>query len=367
MEEWGYYNVPAMVPVFADLRGVTHSADCWYLGAQLYEHNPCSPFGLKYNYPVWLLYLHYIGVGAQSTEALGIVCIGGFLLAVTLVTRPKSLLSAACLLFICTSMPVMLAVERGNCDLIAFILVALFLLMYQRYNTLCYACLYLAAILKIFPVFAYLAIIREKTSRLIWIGVLLFVLTTMYLFFTWSDIVGIRAATPQSPVLSYGIARVGPAFALLSDSHSRSAIIIGALVITLAVMIGTYQIIRKGFTPEVLTEHAIRSFLAGGGIFLGSWICTTNFCYRLIFLLFLFPLFSECLQGHHGQKIIGLSGIMLLLLCLRAEGSPWLTSQGVDELAVLLLAGVVLAVCGLLVIKQLPGKIDLGKRSEPVE
>jgi hypothetical protein len=120
-----FFRIPRAIPVYYDLRQLTHSSGCDASFADLVANAAnCDPGKRPFNYTFPSLEaFRFLGIDASNTELLGAV-IGAFGLATALVfifalvkgRLSKLLLSAAFML----SFPFMLAVERGNHDLLVF-------------------------------------------------------------------------------------------------------------------------------------------------------------------------------------------------------------------------------------------------------
>ncbi len=146
-------------PSFADLRSVTSAWECDRAGTPVLPVNPCDPYGDRpANYPRLWLAPSGIGLGEGSTVALGVASAALFFVALLYVlARGRArgpLLCAA----IAISPGVMFAVERGNVDLLLFALLALALALFRgsaASRAASHALFLLAAMLKLFPVFAW--------------------------------------------------------------------------------------------------------------------------------------------------------------------------------------------------------------------
>ena len=111
-ETWDHLGVTAMLPAFADLRGVLSAVECFdSLGVSLYKSNPCDPWGRPFNYPRIWLYLHYFGLNQDHASFLGVVLAGVFYVAVfTLMGRINPFKFLVYGLVLC-SPPMLLAIE----------------------------------------------------------------------------------------------------------------------------------------------------------------------------------------------------------------------------------------------------------------
>ncbi len=132
-----------------------------------------------------------------------------FFLAVFLVIGRINVGEALIYTGILVSPAIMLAVERGNNDLLIFGLVSLASILLSRRQVGMYAgasgLLLFASILKIYPVFASLVFLRRERKRaLIGLGLILVPLT-LYLLATAEDLRLLSEATPRPIFHAYGV------------------------------------------------------------------------------------------------------------------------------------------------------------------
>jgi hypothetical protein len=304
--EWQVFWVPDLLPPFVDMASLTSAWECTRDGVEVLPSNPCDPFGRPANYPkLWLLPAP-LGLGQESTVALGITTgvlfFGSFLLLIGGATIGEGIVYGIALI----SPAVMLGVERGNADFIVFaILVAVVLLFRARaawVRVAAHAVLLLAAMLKLFPAFAFGLLGRQpRRWRLIAGGS---VLTTfaLYVLVTLSDIRTINRVLPQSNYFSYG-ADVGldAARGWLASRVARSLVgspttatvtttTLVVLALATSAALAWRRTGRAGVDSPVKEDaRALDAFVVGAGIYVGSFAVTHNFDYRLAFLLLTLP------------------------------------------------------------------------------
>src|SRR5205085_2865823 len=134
--------------------------------------NPCDPFPRPANYPRMWLWPSFLGLGQSSTIVLGVVVavafFAGALVLMGRVEKPLDVLVWICLLI---SPAVMLGVERGNADLIVFPLVVTALVLLGSRATsarvAAHGVFLFAAMLKLFPAFAFIALLRQPRRRML--------------------------------------------------------------------------------------------------------------------------------------------------------------------------------------------------------
>lgn len=197
---WSALQVPAMMPIFADMRVIQAATELSRHGIDPQTHSlePISVFPM--NYPsIWIGIGEVLNLPAEShflvvcaLVLLSFVGVGCFLLY-----RFPSYGLLACLLSTAT----LLGMERGNCDLVVFCLVFAFVIALPRNWSL--VPLLLAIALKLYPVFAIAGYLIGRRYR-----ILLFAVAAASVVFILyrHELAGIRAVTLQgsSFVISYG-------------------------------------------------------------------------------------------------------------------------------------------------------------------
>lgn len=284
-EFWTWLGVEPLRPVFADLRNITTALDCQRLGYDPLVEDPCDPWGRPMNYPrVWLL-LGSLGMGEASTEWLGYgLAAAFFCAAATLAVRLRpweATVYAGCLL----SPAVLLGVERGNNDLVLFILLvaaAAWLSASHRGEGLGWGLVGLSAVLKLYPIVACAVALREPPRRAAAILGGAMVLFGTYLALTLSDVALIRNAVPFDTERSYGYRVVFDWMSEQTARPQRTALAASALF---AVGAGS---LSAGLCARPLARPS-RAFDLGCALYAGTFALGYNWDYRLVFVLLAVP------------------------------------------------------------------------------
>ena len=318
-DHWQRFGVPPGPVEFADLELVTVAWECDREGVPVLPENPCDPFLRPNNYPqLWLL-PSALGVGEEATVPLAVAMaalfFAAFLILMGRATIWEGLLYSAAL----TSPAVMLGVERGNIDLIVFAVLVGAVVLFRRSPALrvaSHALFLLAAILKLFPVFAWGALVRQSRRWVIWgVGAVAFMFLA-YVVATWGEIQTFLGEVPQANGISFGAdvtteAIQGhsasfwlPIEALLDWEARRESldwyaqesagnVMTAALVLGAAAVAGILAWRRRGYrawpTANEAPSWGIDAFLAGAGIYVGTFALEHNWDYRLAFLLLTLP------------------------------------------------------------------------------
>lgn len=325
------YQFPVMVPSFADLRVITSAYDSADLDYDPMVYNICDPWERPFNYPrIWMVFSIF-GITQKHTSVIGVALAFIFYMCLAWLVIPRIKLKTSIIYIIAVLSPaVVLGVERGNTDLIIFIILALALLFLRRGRrvTDIVSCLLilLSSILKLFPIFAFSALLKEKRkSFLIFLGICVFVFLG-YLVLTYDDLVIINKNTPKPTDLTYGNMIIfdywvdSIANLLSMDVQSLKILTRAAsLILSFAIIVLALSSYNRLKEDEIYSVcNFIDALRIGSSIYVGTFLLGYNFNYRLIFLFFCIPQLIEWskLKGN-----ISLSGVAILLILI----SMWST------------------------------------------
>ncbi len=156
--------IPFKYP-FLDWEYIGANVKCWNEGINVYVTNPCDVLNRTYNLsPLWLRAV-FIPTDRAWTMPIGVGIILAFLLSLFWLLRPTNWREVIIFALTCTSPMVVEALERGNIDVIIFIMlvVAGVLCAGQLTNRiLSYALILLAGLLKFYPLIALSTALRER-------------------------------------------------------------------------------------------------------------------------------------------------------------------------------------------------------------
>ncbi len=321
---WSSLGVKSWVPPFADLRTITGATVTMDQGLDPIVDNVGDPWHRGANYPrLWFLAAHALGLGPAATVPLGLVsamalAAGFFILQPIVTTRTD-----AVLLYGAGVMPATLfGLERGNIDLMIFPLVALALVQRRRpwRSSLLLA---VAAVLKIFPAVGLAGLIpsgRRGTIAVAAIGGTLAVLALIFRH----DLQLIAKTVPVVPFGSYGVASL--ALNVLAAVHGgighAPALAYAWTLALSALAIGAWAAWRADETlSETACDDVVRqAFLVSAAIYTGTYLMSSNFDYRLIFLIPAVP-FINTLRRSQGivMPAAGLVGLSSLAIAMWEE------------------------------------------------
>lgn len=314
---WTLWNIPTMSPHFADLRGFLAGAESRALGFDPMINNPADPYTPKrqVNYPRVLQGLYGTGVNQNHTTFIGMVLILFFLVGVCLILPYADYKIIATVMAAVLSPAVLLGIERTNIDLLMFFLVSLAIITVKRQPVFSVAAVLLAFVLKLFPIFGGAALLRVGRSmfpRYIFIIVLC---AAFYTALTYSDLLLIKAATPQSTLLTYGLNVVWMKIAGINATLGTAVKYLSYLMALLLLLYASTALLRDDFLDEGKSPSVyLDAFRAGAAIYLGTFLLNNNWDHRLMFLIFTLPQLVSWI--HHSARLISINCIIVLLSTL---------------------------------------------------
>jgi Glycosyltransferase family 87 len=287
---WHLLGVPQLSPPFADLRFITSAWQCINEHVPVHSLNPCDPLNRRVDYPAIWFFPAALGLGENSTTSLGILLALAFLLsAVAVVPRDTGEREAFIYSLAVCSPAVMLGVERGNTDLIVFVLlVAAAASLSHRHDSLILGAgaLLLAAVLKLFPILTLPALAR-RNRRTACAGAIVVGGFAAYAVAARDDLSKVARAVPVRIGDSYGMDL--PKLASHSAVMALVAVALAAIAIALAALLRRY--VDWPNTTEVTDR--LRLFWMGSSVYLGTFVLTRSFDYRMVFLLLAIPQLLE--------------------------------------------------------------------------
>jgi len=334
-----YPLVAKMLPPFADLRVIAAGAECIRLGYDVLVANPCDPWKRPMNYPpIWSVPASW-GLDQSHTVILGILFGLLFFSLVFVTIKRLNYIEALFYALILCSPSAMLAIERGNNDLIIFILLSLSLLIMKNKTAIwryfSYIIIMVAAILKLYPIFALITALKEKKRNFTVIFLSIFIAFGIYVVTTFESIILVSKATPRATKISYGgrvifdviFEELDRYFYSFYNSHIPHFNLIKFLLfyLTIALFLLISYLLAKHtenlFQNNKLNINQIEAFRIGSSIYIGTFLIGNNWDYRLIFLLFTIPQILAWLKTQ--VQFESISGLALMLIIL----TTWLSSK----------------------------------------
>lgn len=312
MKTWIFLRVPALYPPFADLRTVQAALKAIARGFDPRLINPDDPWSRRMNYPmIWVKIARVFGFASETKYLLFVSsCVIAYLVCVYDLLRKYPSIWLLVTIFSGSSL---LAIERGNNDLLVFVLLYLSSIVSVLWMSA--AMIMLGTILKIYPIFAAVSLLR---NRVVFGGLLL--ASVLYFLFDFDDILKVRSATPISGTLSYGI----PSIVAAAPQAIVSPILLGALLLMFVGAFFFSKFFRDNSVTDGAPKEVVRLFLAGSGVYVATFLFSSNWDYRLICIILCIPyllhLRSEILKNILLAQVLFSSNYPILF---RLFGARW--------------------------------------------
>jgi hypothetical protein len=311
---WSSVYVPTMYPPFADMRLIQGAVISVERGLNPRVSNVGDHWRRPFNYPMlWVA----IGKALNFTNESRFILICSALLlsfvgicAYLIFTLPSFGLLASLI-----STATLLGIERANTDLVVFcLLVPAALWLPKRWSPIP---ILLATLLKLYPVFALSALFVHRKFRIFG--------------YLWGQLGAIRAVTPVSCTLSYGLPSVAACFYEHGLSLWQFIIV---LALTGATLLGLARYFHRAEMAHPRQECTFHLMLVGAAIYVGTFIFSANFDYRLIFLIFCIPFLERQPFPFAGALIVAILLAMNELLLTYWFGLNGLIVVGLAKLAI---------------------------------
>lgn len=307
---------------FLDGEYVVSSVRCLHRGIDVYVSNPCDVHeGTPFDYPpLWGL-LGYVPLGANAGLWFSLLSVATFV--ASLVLLPAARTTAACLLVVLTVLSgyVAFAVERANNEILVFAAAAAGAAAVARsdaWRTAGYGLIYLAGLMKYFPLIGMLAALREGRRMFLLLAGASLAITLPLAAFWHEDIAKSLRAVPIGELTGYTFgsdivaATIAQVAGLPPDAATalRMAMILCALAA--GIVAGTKLPLRDAVAALDRREQAF--LLIGALISVGLFFAMRNNLYRAIHLVLAYPsLVALAGQGRLGWRGAGIWLVPALL------------------------------------------------------
>jgi len=300
-----YYNIirhwgisPFKTP-FEDTDTVISAVRCAREGFDVYIFNPCDPQLRQFDYsPLWM-WLKIFPVTTSWLNIAGLTVDISFLLSLWLLPLAQDRVSAWIMAAATVSTGVLYAVERGNNDLVLFILAILSAAMLQKnwfIRIICYMFLLVAGLLKYYPLATILIALRERPKRFLSLAVISLLITILFAVSTWHDLVRALSIIPQgSPFADmFGSITVGAGLSQISNLSAQpdrwaNLIRFSMILICLYYSVQAGKAIKTRDALNYLGARERSLLLLSALLIVGCFFTAQNLGYRVVHLLLAMP------------------------------------------------------------------------------
>jgi len=285
---WGITSVP----YFVDLKILLCGIDAMRDGINPYN-SICVNNIAYYNYPIiWGIFSYLPFLTVKNTIIIGIV----LAIIFTLISLHffgkldrKKIVYYSLLLF---SPATILALERGNCDLIIYILILVALINKLYKNYFFSIILLFTSFLKLFPFGAFFSVLflKWKNYKIKYLTLItMLVMFGIYLILISNDLIMVSNKTPRP--IGYHAFGLGNIPGMLMAKYGQNKLIWFFYLIftTLIIIIIFFKTNANISQLNIYNNKFGTAFIVGSCIFLTTYLIGNNFEYRLIFLILCIP------------------------------------------------------------------------------
>ncbi|MBC2665215.1 hypothetical protein H7F51_06770 [Novosphingobium flavum] len=314
--QWGVW--PGDYP-FSDLAGVLSGIECKGRGIDPYVTNPCDAWGRQFDYPPAWLWLSALPVTTGWLVPAGIALDLAFLASLLLLPPARTAQGARLVAAGVLSSVTLFAVERANNDLAVFILVAIgaALLSRRRPALLGYAAIYLAGLLKYFPLAAMALALREAPGRFLAVAAAALAVTALFAAAHHAELASALGTIPfGSPFrMVYGAANLGGGLVMLGApvAAGHAVTVIASLAaLGLGAALGLRPSASAAISPLTQPERVFA--LAGAAMVLGPFFTAQNINYRAVHMLLMLPALVALRETGAARRYASLCWVALAVL-----------------------------------------------------
>ena len=302
--------------LFADWSAVLGANICKEMGYNVYLKNPCDQWGRTHVYGDILLYFPYVEK-FKNFYFLVLPAIINIIFVIVVLSsfRFKNFKTYFTTIIMLFSFPVILALERGQFDVLIFILMVL--IAYFKNKIFNFIILVFVTISKFYPIALGIILFFEKNLKKIFINLLIFLITISLIFFIQSDqMIKIFENRGQSAGFGvYEFSLIGTikffknSIFLVNDTNYNIFIFVLLLLIPSAIF---FVRITKYFFKESISNNINynffedRLYIFSSVIILLCYFTFSSFVYREIFFIGLLPWILKTKESNSDQKFFSI-------------------------------------------------------------
>jgi len=288
---WNVTGIGQSGVPFFDLYGLLAAGELAALGGNPYALNPLDPYLRPHVYTGWWLATGSIGLTRADTLWLGRLQLALTLVAAIALIRPRRASEALFMIAVLASPALLMAVNRGNNDLVVFIVLCGALGCLRQaipgFRLLGAIFVATAAVLKYYPLAAIGVALAARSRREFWLAI---GATALVLLLAWPDLApGLASAGrfKPSPQGLYAFGAPALFIALELRSPNSWALAAGLLVAALSGWSTREQWKQPpGSAPPRTLDL---EFFCGAALIVGCFSLGASYVYKMIFAVWLLP------------------------------------------------------------------------------
>jgi hypothetical protein len=292
--------IPYQWPAFSDFGSLTNALKSLKEGYDPYFYNPYDTHKVPYVYTkIWLIIFNFLNL--NNPILFLIVCFliitVYFSILLNFLKYFKNKYSYIALLFFFISPSNTLLIERLNTDMIIFILT--YFLAINK-NFIIKNILFIFSIsLKVYPIFSFLIFLKNKKFYY----TILLIVILIYAIYD-QIIAGNKNMIEYSLIFAYGARTFANALYRVLGNYNfvldgKDYELLKILLILTFTIFAIFLFLQGVKNKKNYSEKISNFFIVGSSIYLGTFIFTSNIDYRLIFLIYTFPILFNDLNKWH--------------------------------------------------------------------
>ncbi len=326
LDGWGV--TPFRFP-FLDTHAVLSALQCTARGFDTYQANPCDVLTRAFVYSPMILDAAAVRVALAWTDGIGIALAIAFFIAVASLPAPRGGREWAVMTAACFSTMSVFAIERGNIDVLIFVLMASAVHLVRgrpAARGAGYAVIVFAALLKYYPIVAMIAALRERPRRFLAIAALSAAVGALFLAHYWHGLHEAMTRVPGGSYftdffgaanLAFGLATLLSPLAEKWPASTPFLAVLPWLILALLIASCVRQAlaILAGDDPLKKLSEPRALFLVVGAIVIAScFLAGQSIDYRGIFFLMLLPGLLTLARLPEGGQRFGVTVALIVFL-----------------------------------------------------
>ena len=287
--------------VFLDLYNLLAACDTLKAGGDPMMFSSLDPYHRPFVFSAWWFELAALGLGRKDVLWLGTALAGVTLVAAVALVRPVSGRECRNLWLLLVSPALLLAVNRANQDLVAFLIVSLGLVCFRvprgPVRILGVVLFAAAAVLKYFPLVTVILLLEFRSRKGVAWG--LAVYATVVLL-AWPGLApALKLAGKYAPASDWLYAYGAPTLARdFGFTQTIFWLVPAVLVIGWAMWVAVRQSPASSPSPSTENDNAGREFICGAAMLVGVFFLGVSYLYKLVFAVWLLPWLWRRGAGH---------------------------------------------------------------------
>ena len=290
------YNITHLEPSFADIRSYQALPLTVDSGFDPYVNHVYDPWKRPFNLPIiWYYISKYLNLVNEFNFKLFVFFyISSFIFCVIrIISISKNIISSFIIILIFLSSSTILAIERGNTDMLIFSIIFVACTVNNFYIS--FVLIFFASILKLYPIFTFNINFDLKKK-------IIFSITGIFLIFVilFKNLNNFFYNTHSSfdTGITYGFRSIIMGLYKLEERLglnllSKNEILYNVLYLSFLIFISLfvfYFVRKKNYNNNIdFIDTKNRLFIAGASIYCFSYIFFSSYDYRLIFLILIVP------------------------------------------------------------------------------